>query len=340
MKIIYFDNGVGWQPILHMVLLMSEYFDADLQIIKQEEYKHEDSRLKKLAWSLKRYKKGGDCLIIVPSASEIEILFTLDKNWRKKFGKVAVYVIDSFWTDRIPWYSKYFNHIDHYFVTSPEDAASWAEHTKAPVSSIPWGSDVLELGWQKETKDIDLLRLGRQPPDWDDDAVSHAACSKNKIVFHGRPPSVQDPIETHLLTMGIMKRAKFILCFSNAVDSSPYTHPTKEYITGRWTDALASGAVVVGTVPKCINVSNLFWNTATINIQSTSRDVIVDAIKEATLTWSEELATTNKINALSKLDWRWRFKEIANVFEMDVIRLDTELSKIENIISKHAAYLI
>jgi len=339
MKIIYFDNGLGWQPILHMVLLMSEYFDADLQIIKREDYKHEDSRLKKITWCLKRYKKGDDCLIIVPSASEIEVLYTLDKNWRNKFGKVAVYVIDSFWTDRIPWYSKYFNHIDHYFVTSPEDAESWAERIKAPVSSIPWGSDVLELGWQKETKDIDLLRLGRQPPEWDDDAVSNALCSKNKIVFHGRPPYIQNINDSYLLTMRFMKRSKFILSFSNAVDSSPYTHPTKEYITGRWTDALASGAVVVGTTPNCRNVSELLWDAATVNINSTSQDAVINAIKEASHIWTEELAITNYTNALNKLDWRWRFKDILKVLNLNTKKVDTDLIKIDKIISKNKNYL-
>lgn len=339
MKIIYFDNGIGWQPILHMVKLMSEYYNADLQVIKNEEYKYENSSFKKLSWCLKRYKKGEDCLIIVPSACEIEILFTHDKNWRNKFGKVAVYVIDSFWTDRIRWFSKYLTHIDHYFVTSPEDAEIWAKSTKVPVSSIPWGSDVLKLGWQKETKDIDLLRLGRQPPEWDDDAISNTICSKNNIKFHGRPPSVQDPLETHMLTMRFMKRSKFILSFSNVVDSSPYTHPSKEYITGRWTDALASGAVVVGTTPKCRNVRDLFWNTAILNIQSTSQVAIVDGVLEALHTWNKDLATTNKINALENLDWRWRFKEISNVFGLSINKLDSDLIKIEKIISEHKNYL-
>jgi len=340
MNIIYFDNGVGWHPILHMVLLMSEYFDADFQIIKSDEYEYEGSIFKKMSWCLKRYKKGSDCLIIVPSASEIEILFTLDKNWRKKFGKVAVYVIDSFWTDRIPWYSKYCNHIDHYFVTSPEDAGSWSEHTNASVSCIPWGSDVLKLGWKKEIKDIDLLRLGRQPPEWDNDALSQVICSKNKINFHGRPPSAQDPIDTHLLTMSFMKRSKFILSFSNAADSSPYTHPTKEYITGRWTDALASGAVVVGIMPKCRNVIDLLWNSATINIQSTSQDAVINAVIKASTMWNEELATTNHINALNKLDWRWKFKDISKFFDLNERKLDKDLIKIDKIISENKHYIV
>ena len=38
--------------------------------------------------------------------------------------------------------------------------------------------------------------------------------------------------------------------FSNAVSPAPYTHPSREYLTGRWTDSLASGATTAGITPR------------------------------------------------------------------------------------------
>ena len=46
--------------------------------------------------------------------------------------------------------------------------------------------------------------------------------------------------------MGILAQAKFTLSFSNLVSPDVQTHPKREYITGRWTDALSAGATVVG----------------------------------------------------------------------------------------------
>ena len=49
--------------------------------------------------------------------------------------------------------------------------------------------------------------------------------------------------------MKILSKTKFALAFSNRVSPEGHTHPEWEYITGRWTDVLASGVSVAGIPP-------------------------------------------------------------------------------------------
>jgi hypothetical protein len=47
-----------------------------------------------------------------------------------------------------------------------------------------------------------------------------------------------------------LARAKFVLAFSNRVHQAGYTHPEREYLTARWVDSLAHGAVIAGIAPQ------------------------------------------------------------------------------------------
>ena len=49
--------------------------------------------------------------------------------------------------------------------------------------------------------------------------------------------------------MGVLSKTKFALAFSNRANPTMQTHPEREYITGRWTDSLASGSTVAGIPP-------------------------------------------------------------------------------------------
>ena len=80
-----------------------------------------------------------------------------------------------------------------------------------------------------------------------------------------------DPVANQASLMERLSRAKFTLSFSNAVSPASYTHPTREYLTGRWTDALASGAVVAGIAPACAATAELLWPAATLELATVDR---------------------------------------------------------------------
>ena len=62
-----------------------------------------------------------------------------------------------------------------------------------------------------------------------------------------------------------LARAKYTLAFSNLVDASDYTHRSRAYITGRWTDALAHGAIVAGVV-----LGLPYWSTPLLDAPEAS----------------------------------------------------------------------
>ena len=170
--------------------------------------------------------------------------------------------IDSFWEEWIPRLAKYSRNFDHFFVTNPEDVPPWRKRTGTPTSVLPWGTDALGLGSPRADRETDLIRVGRQPKDWDDDDLNARSTAQFGIRYRGRPPLLKDPRENQAALMRAFADARYALCFSNTVDRLGYTHQGREYVTARWMDALASGAVVSGITPRCEVVRELFWQGA------------------------------------------------------------------------------
>jgi hypothetical protein len=203
---------------------------------------------------------------------------------------------------------------------------------RAPVDWLPWGSDVLNLGSSNAERQLDLVRFGRQPKDWDDDQVSARACQSLGLAFHGRPPSFSDATENERGLMGMLSQTKFALAFSNRANPTMQTHPVREYITGRWTDALASGASVAGIPPRSESVQSLLWPEALLDIGTIGRDEGLKVISLAVREWTAERARLNYVKSLEVFDWRWRFKTLAGAMDVDSSGIDAELERLKNII--------
>ena len=60
---------------------------------------------------------------------------------------------------------------------------------------------------------------------------------------------VLDATDNERGLMGMLSKTKFTLAFTNRVGLNAQTYPKREYITGRWTDSLASGAIIDGISP-------------------------------------------------------------------------------------------
>ena len=335
MLIVYINNGSGWEPITHMVKLAAELFEAELVVL--------DSKMPKSIWSklemllLKRNKRGSGetCLLICPDASSF-LSITQIKGWRKRFRCLAVWVIDSFWVDRIPKAAKLSRPFDHIFITSEEDVAAWTEAMQTPTSWLGWGSDALGMGGSglhdadltgaDLDRNWDLTRIGRQPPEWDDDENTKKLCLDAKLKFHGRLQSFDTAAENQQALMQLYQQSKFLLAFSNSAHPNHYTHPTRQYITGRWTDALACGAIVAGIAPNEPSINRLLWDGATLDLKSIQINEGLQIIAEAAKLWKPEQAIKNQQLALERLDWRWRFADIAAVLQESPSRLREEIN--------------
>src|SRR5688572_17136302 len=155
-----------------MARLAAELFESPLVLLRPGR----TPCLRKLRALLPGRRGDGDCLLICPSPASMLSLLRLP-GWRRRFGRVAAWVFDSFWVDRIPRTFQKRRHFDHVFVAEREDRETWERRLRAPVAWLPWGSDVLRLGSGGADRRFDLLRVGRQPPAWEDDEATASACA-------------------------------------------------------------------------------------------------------------------------------------------------------------------
>ena len=333
MLIVYIDGGSGWEPISHMVNLATELFEAELVML--------DFRATKSIWAklemllLKRHKLDSEetCLLICPDAYSFLSISQI-QGWRKRFRCLAVWVIDSFWVERIPKVAKFSRPFDHIFITTEEDIAAWTEIMQTQTTCLTWGSDALRLGGFNLGADSsyrawDLTRIGRQPPEWDLDENTKKACIDLNLKFHGRLQSHETPVKNQIALMQLYQESKFLLAFSNIAHPNNYTHPTRQYITARWTDALACGAVVAGIAPHEPSINRLLWEGSTLDLKSIKINEGLQIITEAVKFWSPNQAIRNQKLALERLDWRWRFAEIAVVLNESPVLLGQEIKILE-----------
>lgn len=327
--VVYTDpGGEGYHCVLHMARLAAELLDGKLIVVQPGRGTLTD---KLSGILLPRTRSRSSCLLICPSPNDLTSIL-LVRDWRKTYGQIVAWVFDSFWTNRIsPWVraSRIF---DHVFVTEREDLNTWRHMMRAPVDWLPWGSDSLNLGSANPVRQFDLLRFGRQPKEWADDLANERICQDSGINFHGRPPSFCDATDNERGLMRMLSTTKFALAFSNRVSPEGHTHPEREYITGRWTDSLASGAAVAGVPPRSESAQSLLWPEALLDLGTANQAEGLRVIASALREWTPERAQFNYMKSLENLDWRWRFKTLAEALNTRSSRLDTDLARLRDTI--------
>jgi hypothetical protein len=314
----------GWSPIQHMLALAAELFDASVLNVSD----HHPGFVAQAASVLRRRTKSKDresCLLVGAGPGDLTKILDIP-DWRKRFGVTGAWIIDSFWVDHIPKILKLANPFDHIFVTLLEDIEIWRRATGANTVWLPWGSDALRLGSCSAHRAWDITRVGRQPPEWEEDFVSSRDAKSLGINYRCRPASDgMNTLQNQRLMMNVYADTKYVLAFSNAANPEPYTHPTRQYLTGRWVDGLAGGSVLAGVHPQGESASALLWNEATLNFGTVRREEGLQVLAAALREWTPQLAVKNHAMALKTFDWRWRFQTLAGTFGLTFDRLDNEI---------------
>ena len=287
------------------------------------------SKFRKALSQIFRRAKGiratESCLLICAGPADLTNVMSV-QGWRTRFKYLAAWIIDSFWLDHLSNSIRLANPFDQIFVTSCEDIDDWKKLLRSPVSWLPWGTDALRLGTGSGDRAWDVTRVGRQPPEWDDDASASEAASRLGLLYRGRPSTDgMSAIQNHRSLMQVYGSSRYLLAFSNAVNPESYTHPTREYLTGRWVDALACGCTVAGVAPRGPGTARLLWEGATLELGGVGRSEGLQILRAAVNAWRPERANFNYAMALRKLDWRWRFAEIANAYGENPPSLSEEL---------------
>lgn len=323
-RVIYTDpGGRGWATVEVMARMLAETLDAEY--VRLTTRPHRD-RLRRATGHLPRRRTRGACYVIAPQPAHLGSLLT-PAYFLRGFDRVVGWVIDSWLDDRIPRMARQ-SHFDELFVTDAELVELWRERTATPTTWLPFGTDALGQPEASPERPVDLLRVGRQPRAWDDDAETARLAGKRGLRFAPGPPLVSDPFVNQASLTEAMRSAKFTLSFTNLASPAEYTHPSRDYVTGRWTDALAAGARVAGIRPRCIAGQRLLWDEGTFELSSSDPESALDRLVEASAAWRPQDARRIRHRALTTLDWRLRFAEIVPRDE-HTTRLEDELERLD-----------
>lgn len=330
-------DGQGWDPVNHLIRLAKTCLDAEVVRAESDDI---PGRLQQAASVLSQRNRATGtetCLIVGKAPTDLLRIFKVPA-WRSRFRWIGAWIIDSFWTDWIPTTNRFSQPFDDIFITSLEDAPAWETALGVRPTWLPWGSDVLGMGTDGGQRSWDLTRVGRQPPEWENDPSNELAARKVGVRFHPRPSFVSSSsLANHEELMRAYGQTKFLLAFSNTVNPTNYTHPTRDYLTGRWVDALGAGAVVAGIRPRGEGVDRLLWPGATLEFPTTGRDQGLAAVSQALAAWSTDVARRNHAFALSRLDWRWRLLAIAEAAGEAPAQLAHEIERLRERVSATSA---
>ncbi|MBM7499212.1 hypothetical protein JOD52_000052 [Brachybacterium muris] len=318
-------GGTGWGPIDQLADLTARLLEGNLVTLQDQ---GEVSIARKLFGQLPRRRSGDRALLVLASNPAHLAYAARLRHWLPGYRTTAAWVIDSFWSDRISRMARDRGHFDHIFITDRELQDEWASTTGTQIHWAPWGTDTLAIDELPTERPVDLLRIGRQPAAWDNDRRTAEAAAAVGLTFEGRPAMDPDPAVNQQNVRSTLLRSKFVLAFSNLVSPADYTHPTRDYVTGRWTDALGAGAIVVGVAPRAAD--RTLGPASTIEIDSLDLSRGIAQICEAVERWSPSIPEQTHAHARATLDWRWRIHEIALALGLaPSARFQDELSELE-----------
>lgn len=318
-------GGAGWAPIDQLATLTAQLLEGNLVTLQDE---GEVPIARKLLGQLPRHRSGHRTLLVL-AANPAHLAYAARlRHWLPGYRTTAAWVIDSFWSDRISRMARHRGHFDHIFITDRELQDEWASAAGTEIHWAPWGTDTLAIEELPVERPVDLLRIGRQPTAWDDDRRTEEAAAAAGLTFEGRPAMDPDPAVNQRNVRSALLRAKFVLAFSNLVSPADYTHPTRDYVTGRWTDALGAGAIVVGVAPS--TAARTLGPGCTIEIDPADLSRGIEQIREAVDRWSRSMPQQTHARARATLDWRWRIHEIALALGLaPSARFQNELLRLE-----------
>lgn len=315
-------SAAGWGPIDHFLAMARRLLEAETDDLDSRTFRM-PRRLRRTLFPAAR--SGEDIVLyVVHHPGEISAVVT-DPRFDKAASLRVLWIVDSFWSDRTP--EALLHNFDLLVYMQKDEGAYYERVTGGRALFVGWGTDALDLGSAKADRTVDILRVGREPTAWEDDNRSAAAARQLGLRFQGRPETGISQAEL----MAHYADARYVIAFSNLAAPAFYTHPTKAYFTGRWTDALACGCVVAGIAPlQDTGIAEKLWDEACLELGSIDLIENLARIKEDAAGWSPDRARHNHYNALLRLDWRWGLTSLADRLGMRFPELDRDLDRLND----------
>lgn len=317
-------SSAGWGPVTDLAVLAARLFETTPRFIHP---RRPYGKARKVLSLAPQRRSGDRSLLLIASHPGDLLAMARPDLMIGRYGHVGVWIFDSFWADRIPLFARRGASIDHVWITDAEFVERYERTVQRPVSWLPWGTDALAAARQAhdDQRSTDVLRLGRQPSAWDDDDANHRYLSAHGMTYSGRFPDAGDGEANQQRVRALLGDSKVVLASGNHASPALYTHPTAEYISGRFTDAVAAGTVIAGQRPRCA-AADLLPDEAWAEMDVTTRPAGLPVITEAVEQYSPKRAARLRHHALAHLDWRHRLAAIAATMQVQAPLLDLEMS--------------
>jgi len=318
------SSSGGWGPVTALASLTARLWETEARLTHPSK---DYGVLRKVASLAPRLRGSKPPLLAIVSHPGDMLSLIESEVLLGRFSSVHVWVIDSFWAERIPRFARTRHTVDHVWVTDAELVDHYAHVMGVPCGWAPWGTDALDLAVATE-RSVDVLRLGRQPAAWDDDQANSASLATRGLTYAGRFPDQGNGEANQREVLRQLSSAKVVLTSGNLAGGGNYVHQTRAYISARFTDAVNCGTPIAGQFPACL-AADLIPEEARVPIDVTSRHAGLDSLEAATMGWTPDLAARLHAHALETLDWRHRIRNISEAAEITTATLERELLRLE-----------
>ena len=275
-------------------------------------------------------------LVVARTPSDLRMLYSL-ADARKRFRKVAGYVIDSYF---IEGFESSVISYDHIFTTTQEGAEFVRAKYGVSSSVLRQGFDCLTWANIDPARSIDLIGFGRQPASYHREFQRSFHASHSNILYLHSPigakagPAVW---EERPMMLKLLQRSKMSLAFHLLVEPEEARPRAADFVTSRWFESLAAGCVIVGKRPLGEMAAELFdWPNALIELPDAPAEAtdVVKALAGDAM-FLEETRTRNVIEMCRRHDWRYRIRNIYEHFDLSLPeRLKIEIIALERLANK------
>jgi hypothetical protein len=277
---------------------------------------------------------AGELLLVIARApSDLRMLYALT-GARKRFRKIAGYVIDSYFTEG---YESSVREYDHVFSTTHEGADFIRSKYGVSSSVLYQGFDCLAWANVDADRSIDLIGFGRQPPSFHREFQSAFHTTASKILYLHSPIGARDGAEVWVerpMMMKLLQRSKISLAFHLLVEPEGVRPRSASFVTSRWFESLGAGCLILGKRPPGQMATDLFcWPNALVELPDTPSEA-VNFIKTmlSDVAFIRETRARNVVEMCRRHDWRHRVRNIYEQFQLPLPeRLTAELGALDEL---------
>jgi hypothetical protein len=255
---------------------------------------------------------GGELLLVVARGpSDLRMVYALP-NARKRFRRIAGYVIDSYFAEAFERSARQY---DHVFSTTEEGAQLLRRKYGVSSSVLRQGFDCLRWTHAEADRSIDVIGFGRQPESYHRRFQAAFHTSDSKILYLHSPIGARSGADVYTerpMMLKLLQRAKISLAFHLLIEPVGQRPRAAGFVTSRWLESLGMGCLAVGKRPPGAMAQGMFpWPDALIDLPddpSRAVEFITSLLSEPN--FIAETRNRNVAEMCRRHDWRYRIRDI------------------------------